>query len=136
MIAFWNSSKADARVRGFIGLEGIYDISNLVKVWPSYRSAFIQAEFGKDETKWPLASPTRLTLKSKSPWLLIHSDADELVDVAQTTDFEKHLRTQGVSVESLKLKTESHFGAVSALENSGSPAFKAALKFIQTVSKP
>lgn len=94
LIAFWNSTHTDPRVRGFIGLEGIYDIPVL-------------------------------------PWLLIHSEKDELVDFAQTSGFQKQLVAQKIPVEVLTLKNESHFGAVESLSRIDSPAFQKTLSFIQ-----
>lgn len=131
LIAFWNTAHTDARVRGLIGIEGIYDISKLVKVWPSYRGSFISAEFGPDASKWAAASPAILPAKSKIAWLLIHSEKDELVDLAQTTDFQKHLLSQKIPVELMQLKTESHFGAVENFGQAGSPVFLKTLSFIQ-----
>jgi kynurenine formamidase len=130
LIAFWNAAHANTKVRGFIGLEGIYDIPSLIKVWPAYRDQFISAEFGNDPSRWSAASPTQLSAKNKSPWLVIHSEKDELVDLAQSQEFVTHLEGQKIPVQLLKLKTESHFRAVQALEDPTSVAAKAVLKFI------
>ena len=131
LIAFWNTAHTDARVRGFIGIEGIYDIPKLVKVWPSYRGSFISAEFGPDASKWAAASPAALPARSKVPWLLIHSEKDELVDLAQTTDFQKHLISQKIPVELMQLKTESHFGAIETLNDVESSIFLKTLSFFK-----
>jgi|GEM_PF-5219582 len=130
LIAFWNAAHANPAVKGFIGLEGIYDLTNLVKVWPGYRDWFVSAEFGSDASKWPAASPATLTMKSKVPWLVLHSAKDELVDAAQSSDFVKHLESQKIPAQLVELKSESHFGAVSSLGNASSDAAKAVLKFI------
>lgn len=130
MIAFWNSAHTSPSVKGFIGLEGIYDLPKLVKVWPGYRDWFVSAEFGADAAKWPAASPALISMKSHAPWLVIHSEKDELVDLAQSTDFVKHLESQKISAEFVRLHNESHFGAISSLSDSKSEASKAVLNFV------
>lgn len=132
MIAFWNTAHANPRVRGFIGIEGIYDIPSLIKVWPGYKDWFITKEFGGPE-KWAAASPTQLKMKSRVPWLVIQSEKDELVDVKQSTDFVESLRRQLIPAELVKLKAESHFGAIKSLEDPSSEASKAVMKFISKI---
>ena len=34
MISFWDSKYTNLRVKGFVGLEGIYDLQKLVERWP------------------------------------------------------------------------------------------------------
>jgi len=82
----------------FVGLEGIYDIPNLNAKWPRYRSWFLTKAFG-DAKNWPAASPTRLKPVIASPWLVIHSNQDELVDVDQSKDFAAHLKAANVPVD-------------------------------------
>ncbi len=129
MIAFWNTAHTNSHVLGFVGIEGIYDLAALVKTWPSYKDWFVAKEFGSAE-KWPAASPALLPVKSKAPWLVIHSTKDELVDLAQSTAFVAHLRKEGAPVDFVQLKTESHFETVSSLRDPKSEAAKAVLKFI------
>ena len=93
--------------KGYIGLEGIYDIPNLIKVWPSYREWFIEKAFGA-ESAWADGSPTRRAIKNKAPWLVIHSTEDQLVDLAQSRDFAAHLKQSGVSVELNDRATGNH----------------------------
>ncbi len=96
---------------GYVGLSGIYDIPNLLKKWPGYRSWFIEKAFGTDE-KWEAASPARFKPITKSPWLLIHSKTDELVDDAQTLAFKKHLEGHGVKVKLEQPRGATHFGVI------------------------
>jgi acetyl esterase/lipase len=130
MIAFWNSAYSNTNVRGFIGLEGIYDLPKLVKTWPTYQDWFVAKEFGDDVSKYASASPSLLHMKSKAPWLVIHSAKDELVDLAQSEEFVSHLKTEKVPVDFVQLKNDSHFGAITSLRDPSSECAKAVLKFI------
>lgn len=128
--------------KGMIGLEGIYDIPNLVKVWPSYRNWFIEKAFGKDD-KWAAASPTRLPIKLKSKWLLVHASGDELVDAKQTDDFKNQLFIRNVKIDLDKTGPEvydpgklTHDQVVRDLGTSGSEVFKKVVAFIEANSKP
>lgn len=118
--------------KGFIGLEGIYDIPNLIKTWPSYRDWFIEKEFGKDSL-WPSASPTRLALKMKSPWLLIHAKGDELVDMAQTSDFKEHLTREGVDLDFHDPGQLKHFAVVQAFNDPENELSKRVVKFVSAL---
>ncbi len=128
-IAFWSTRFQDPYVKGLIGIEGIYDLPHLLQIWPSYKEAFINAEFGT-KNDLALASPSRLKIKSKAPWLILHSAKDELVDLAQADDFYQHLKAEGRTGEYLELKTESHFGIIESLGHRDSLALKKILAFI------
>ena len=43
--------------KGIIGVEGIYDLTELVDEYPEYRY-FVEEAFGKDKSVWQEASPT------------------------------------------------------------------------------
>jgi acetyl esterase/lipase len=116
---------------GYVGLEGIYDIPNLAKRWPTYPSWFLLKAFG-DAEKWPAASPTLQPLASKAPWLLVHSKADELVDLPQTLDYAAHLRKEGVKVETLTPASKTHFGVVQSLSRPDDDVAQAIVKFIKS----
>lgn len=129
MIAYWATQNSVPEVKGFIGLEGIYDIPNLAKTWPSYENWFLKSEFGI-KSDWEMASPARRPLKSKSPWLLVHSEKDELVDTRQTLDFEAHLKEENIKVDFLKLLDLGHFAVVDSLSDTNSVLTTQTLKFI------
>lgn len=131
MIAFWNSQYSSPAVKGFIGIEGIYDIPNLIKVWPGYADWFISKEFGADRSKWAAASPTRLKMKSTMPWLVVHSAKDELVDVQQSKDFHESLLKQKIKSEYFELADDSHFHAVANLQKLDSPITKKIVQFLK-----
>jgi kynurenine formamidase len=121
---------AEQLPKGFVGLEGIYDIPNLINVWPTYRDWFIEKAFGKDE-KWASASPTRLPVKLRPPWLVIHSKADQLVDMAQSVDFVKRLVDSKVKRVMLSVDKLTHDGAVAACANPDSEVFKRVAAFVE-----
>lgn len=131
MIAFWNTQYSSPSVKGFIGIEGIYDIPNLIKIWPGYADWFIKKEFGSDPTKWPAASPTRLKAKSQAPWLVVHSLKDELVDLQQSKDFQQSLLKQKLKAEYFELASDSHFDAVANIQKLDSPLTKKIVEFVK-----
>lgn len=118
--------------KGFIGLEGIYDVPNLVQKWPKYKDQFVTNAFGPEQSFWAQSSPTREKIQLKSKWLLVQSTADELVDKAQSDDFLAHLKKEGVEatlfVPGPKL---SHFGVVTDLVNTNNELFKAVVGLVQ-----
>jgi acetyl esterase/lipase len=126
MIAFWNTAYTNSAVKGFVGVEGIYDLPLLLKTWPAYEDQFITAEFGKERES---ASPSRLTPKSKTPWLIVQSKEDELVDEAQSKVFEKVLLAQKISTQFVELRGD-HFGVLSQLEKPDSAFAKALREFV------
>ncbi|MEK7356454.1 MAG: alpha/beta hydrolase [Bdellovibrionota bacterium] len=130
MIAMWNATYENSSVKGFVGLEGIYDVEHLVKIWPGYKDWFVVKAFGGDEKKWKDASPRGLKMKSKAPWLVVHSDKDELVDVEQSFDLDKALRGQGLESKLVRLKTGTHFGVIDSLHEPNSDLSKRVLEFV------
>ena len=117
-----------AKPVGFVGLEGIYDVAKLAQRWPSYPDWFLKKAFGP-EAGWPAASPTRLKLASKAPWLLVHSKGDELVDQGQRDDFAAHLRESGVAVQTLTPEGKTHDGVVQALASPDDEVARAIVAF-------
>ncbi len=119
--------------RGFIGLEGIYDIPTLIKVWPGYRDWFIERAFGVEEA-WSIGSPTRRDVLIKSPWLVIHSAEDELVDLEQSRDFAKHLANQGVNVRLNDGVPGKHDEVILTLGQTANPVAAEIQNFIHELS--
>lgn len=120
-------------LRGFIGLEGIYDLNELVRRFPSYRVDFLQAAFGSDETTWQKASPQHLVTAGvhKRPWLLIHSRTDELVDLEQSRHFQKALEKQAIPVRFVSPERGSHFSIISELVTPQSTLCQQLLAFLK-----
>lgn len=130
MIAYWGAKHRTKNIRGFIGLEGIYDLPGLAAKWPEYQDRFLKKAFG-DSKNWLKASPAKLIMKNKSPWLIIHSDKDELVDLRQSTHFANELKLQVIKTEFLHLENEKHFDVVDQLKDPNHPLLKNILKFIE-----
>jgi acetyl esterase/lipase len=126
---------ASHRPKGYIGLEGIYDLPHLVARWPGYRSWFVEAEFGQEEKGWIAASPARRLPVSHSPWLVVHSSSDELVDTAQSSDFAKHLSKAGIGAKLVVIAGKSHFGVLEALGTAEHPLAGDLSEFFQSTSK-
>lgn len=118
-------------IRGYIGLEGIYDLPELVRRFPSYRVDFLQVAFGGDETGWRAASPQHLNIAHRRPWLLVHSQHDELVDVEQSRRFKGALDAKSVPVQWLLLSRGSHFGVIRELTRPDSPLTLRLLDFMR-----
>lgn len=121
---------------GFIGLEGIYDLQQLAITFPSYPKDFLNTTFGELPDKWRLASPQHLSLGLKKPWLLIHSQEDELVDVDQTKRFSVALSAKGIPVQYLVTPYGNHFGIVSQLSLPLSPLAGQVIRFIRAATTP
>src|SRR6185312_15107458 len=67
----YDSSIRD-QIRGVVGIEGIYDLVELVETWPSYID-FVSGAFGIDETIYKTASPQHYTpTVNIPPYLIIH----------------------------------------------------------------
>lgn len=118
-------------IRGYIGLEGIYDLPELVRRFPSYRVDFLQVAFSSDESTWRAASPQHLSISHRRPWLLVHSQNDELVDVEQSRRFKNVLDSKSVPLQWLLLSRGSHFGVIRELSTSGSPLLTRVLDFMR-----
>jgi len=83
--------------KGYIGVEGIYDLPKLVETFPAYRNEFVEQAFGL-KAALTKGSPSLQPIGSKAPWILVHSTLDDLVDPLQSQEFADHLRSQGVVV--------------------------------------
>ncbi|KAJ3811617.1 Alpha/Beta hydrolase protein [Lentinula aff. lateritia] len=85
------SSILDA-IQGVIFSEGIYDIERLLKDFPDYRSWFIEEAF-RDLPSYATLDTTSLRLRTQNDirWLIIHSQGDTLVNVAQSEAMLTHL---------------------------------------------
>lgn len=121
---------------GFIGLEGIYDLEQLAVTFPSYREDFLITAFGESMKKWRLASPQYLELTVQKPWLLVHSQEDELVDLDQSKRFSVALSARGVPVQYVVTPHGNHFGVVSQLALPLSPLAGQVIRFIRAVTIP
>ncbi|KAH8117333.1 alpha/beta-hydrolase [Phellopilus nigrolimitatus] len=83
-----------AATRGIALSEGIYDLDRLLARFPAYRAWFVANAFGDAPTYAPY-DVTRYPLRAGAEhirWLIVHSPADELVDMAQSEAFFEHLR--------------------------------------------
>lgn len=118
---------------GFIGLEGIYDVHALDARWPAYREWFLNKAF-ESPGDWTDASPGRCELCMASPWLLIHSRQDELVDVGQTSEFAKHLAQQSIDAELELLDEGTHDEVVVGLSSTRSEAANLIAGFIRRLT--
>lgn len=129
MIASWNTLFRNPAVKGFIGVEGIYDLPNLAERWPTYPDWFLKKAFGPLEN-WGKASPSRLKPLGKAPWLLIHSTADELVDAGQSETFAKHLRAEKITVKGFYPEVGTHDEMVKHFGEAGAKSTQEAMQFI------
>eukprot|EP00007_Cunea_sp_BSH-02190019_P005273 CAMPEP_0174244448 /NCGR_PEP_ID=MMETSP0417-20130205/35283_1 /TAXON_ID=242541 /ORGANISM="Mayorella sp, Strain BSH-02190019" /LENGTH=310 /DNA_ID=CAMNT_0015324135 /DNA_START=32 /DNA_END=964 /DNA_ORIENTATION=+ len=96
------SIEALPQIRGAVGISGIYDLVAIDADFPSYRDMFLQFAFGPfSPDAYRQASPTNMQpdvpVSSIPRWLLLHSPNDTLVNLRQSSDFQKHLQNLGVS---------------------------------------
>jgi hypothetical protein len=90
--------------------------------------------FGEDESKWRAASPQFLDHAdhSTAPWLVLHSEEDELVNIAQPVAWVKHLEELGVPVlYRPQAKGGKHWDGVDSLARPDSPLARLILEFVQ-----
>ncbi|KAF9286671.1 Kynurenine formamidase [Mortierella alpina] len=90
-------------IRGVVGVEGIYNVDQLLKTWPSYRDFVIQG-FGQDPAALLQGSPDRQQVPTDTTFKLpryaiIHSNQDELVDPAQANDYHTYLQSVAGTVQ-------------------------------------
>jgi len=71
--------------------EGLYDLDLLLTSFPDYRQLFIAPTFGHRDSYAPFSPINFPLLHHHLRWLLIHSDADNLVDLAQSQAMREHL---------------------------------------------
>ena len=71
--------------------EGIYDLDLLLTSFPDYRQLFVAPTFGHQDS-YASFSPTNFPLVHRHlRWLLIHSEADNLIDLPQSQAMHEHL---------------------------------------------
>lgn len=116
--------------RGYVGLEGIYDVPKLVERHASYASWFIEQAFG-DRKNWPAGSPTLRSIESKAPWIVVHSKGDVLVEMGQSTDFVRHLKQTGIQAELVTVDALSHDDVVKDATLDSSRICKSILSLIR-----
>ncbi|TFK76539.1 alpha/beta-hydrolase, partial [Pluteus cervinus] len=79
-------------VQGIVTSEGIFDIDLLLVHFPSYRDWFIEPTFG-DLAAYSKFSVNKYPFRNEAiRWLVVHSQGDTLVDVAQSEAMLGHLR--------------------------------------------
>lgn len=96
------------KIKGVVGIEGIYDIKFMCDTWPTYAEWFVNDQFTDDVSVWDQGSPISHNPKVNPqviipPHLLFHSSNDELLDVEQTRRYKCHLE----KITSVKLDIES-----------------------------
>ncbi|KAL6074608.1 Alpha/beta hydrolase [Balamuthia mandrillaris] len=131
---------AASSLRGIVGASGIYDLVLLNQECPTYKELFTIFAFG-EESKWKDASPqhcpshkTEGGVPVSVPWLLFHSEEDELCPINQTTRFREHLQQLGIPVQMGEC-SGSHYAVVDAIGDEGKDQLTAQiLKFIQESS--
>lgn len=121
------------KIKGFIGIDGIYDIPKIVQDFPQYKTEFIQTAFGTQSKKWEEASPQLKKISNHAPWLIIHSTGDEMVNMVQAKEFVDTLRLNGVNVEFSDPKTLSHNAVITKIPEAGNPITEAILNFMRRI---
>jgi len=125
-------------VAGWIGIAGIYDLPRLRSDFPSYKEAFLDFAFGEDESSWHDNSPQHLhhADHSRSPWLVVHSVEDELVNTVQSLRFVQHLESLGVAATyHEEAKGGSHWEGVHSLAYPESPLANLIINFVLEARK-
>ena len=93
--------------KGIIGVEGIYDMEELVKEYPAYED-FVEEAFGRDQSLWQKASPTHIDLSTALTIKLVQSTEDELLSPRQTELMYSRLKDVGVILQDIAWIKGSH----------------------------
>lgn len=93
------------QLAGVIGLSGPYDF-NVTGVY--------QQIFGPP-SQWPQAQAVNFVDGDEPPFLLIHGDADQTVETADSRQFADALRARGVAVELLLLPGGGHLAPMTGI---------------------
>ena len=105
----WKPEGKGLAVRHYVGLQGIYDLSTILKDFgKDYLTYMVAPGFGWKSETHEKVSPTKMLLDLNSddlvdsdymtPWTLIWSDKDTMVNMRQSEDFERALGSVGVQV--------------------------------------
>lgn len=127
----WRPAGKGLGVRHYIGLQGIYDLSSILKDFgKDYLTYMVAPGFGWNSETHAKASPTSIVLgisaghtekpKELIPWTLIWSSHDTMVNKRQSEEFEQALKAVEVPVDHLVLSPEdaeagSHHGVTTDL---------------------
>lgn len=105
--------------RAIIGIEGIYDLRDLVQEYPNYED-FVESAFGKDKGLWATASPihiaTRWSNCSDMIVQLIQSVEDELLGPRQTEQMFSILQQNSVNLQEIGWINGTHDSAITSFE--------------------
>lgn len=102
--------------RGILGVEGIYDIEELVKEYPEYID-FVEEAFGSDKTVWRKVSPTKVIQPSPNMVVkLVQSTEDELLSPRQTQLMFSKLQTMKVQLQDIAWIEGSHDNSIRSQE--------------------
>ncbi|CAI2169065.1 8870_t:CDS:1 [Funneliformis geosporum] len=94
----FHDSNLLTNICGVIGIEGIYDLVNLLRSNPNYIE-FVEPAFGADEMILKSISPQYIAINSKiPPYLIIHSVEDELVEIDQSNNYLEHIKDCGAEI--------------------------------------
>lgn len=105
----WRTAGKGLRVRHYIGLQGIYDLTSILKDFGNdYLTYMIAPAFGWSAESHEKASPTKTVLDISNgqlptpeqaiPWTLVWSDKDTMVNKRQSEEFEAALKAVKVPV--------------------------------------
>jgi kynurenine formamidase len=105
--------------KGIIGVEGIYDLEDLVDEYPQYRD-FVEEAFGTDIGGWREASPTTQVAKFAPlihvPVQLVQSSEDELLSPRQTQRIFTGLQAAGGDIERIMWIKGTHDSSITTTQ--------------------
>jgi kynurenine formamidase len=101
--------------KGIVGVEGIYNMEELVEEYPEYED-FVEEAFGRDKSLWQKASPTHIDLSTTLTIKLVQSTEDELLSPRQTELMYSRLKTTNVTLQDIAWIKGSHNTSISTQE--------------------
>jgi kynurenine formamidase len=115
----FQSAEHVSTCRAIIGIEGIYDLRDLVQEYPNYED-FVESAFGKDKGLWATASPihiaTRWSNCSDVVVQLIQSMEDELLGPRQAEQMFSILQQHSVNLQEIGWIHGTHDSSIASSE--------------------
>ncbi len=107
--ALMGAAKEPGLYRCAVGYVGVYDVPTWINKggWANSSKAYLDNWVG-EPSRLLSVSPVRLAAQIKIPIFLVAGGQDERVPIEQSEAMEKALRTAGVPIETLFVRTEGH----------------------------
>lgn len=112
---FLPANKPSFTIRGIIGVEGIYDLNQMLGDFPNYLQWVVSPAFNGGDEEFDYYSPTVIakSIDNRShaqypSFLIVHAEKDELVKPTQSSAFAQALQEHWQPAERTELFVTNH----------------------------